>query len=115
MGYYSEVALVLSEKGLECIENIIKVSGYKNDINQLLDDADKKLERNGCILYSWTSVKWYNVYPEVAFIQHALETQIPQEDFYFVRVGESISDIEELGDFYDNPFSLRPVCEVSFS
>ncbi len=115
MGYYSEVALTLSGKGFQFLKNIISSCSCINDVNKLLEDADKTLERDGCILYSWSSIKWYHVYPEVAFMQNVLETQIPQENFYFVRIGESYSDLEELGDFYDNPFSLCPVCELSFS
>ena len=115
MGHYSDVALALSGKGSKCFEDLIESSPCKIDVEQLLNDADKKLERDGCILYTWSSIKWYRIYPEIAFIQDMLGTQIPQDDFYFIRIGESISDIDELGDFYDNPFSLCAVCELSFS
>lgn len=115
MGYYSDVALVLTDEGAKYLNKLIDSSNIKNDVVKLLKDADQILERDDCILYSWPSVKWYHVYPEVAFIQNTLELNINQEDFYFVRVGENVGDIEELGLFYDNPFSLCPVNELSFS
>lgn len=115
MGYYSDVALVLTSEGEKYLNKLIDSSNIKNDVVKLLKDADQTLERDDCILYSWPNIKWYLIYPEVAFIQSVLDSNINQDDFYFIRVGENIGDIEEHGLFYDNPFSLCPVSELSFS
>ncbi len=100
MGYYSDVALVLTSEGAKCLNKLNDSSNSKNDVVKLLKHADQILKRDDCILYSWPSIKWYNVYTEIAFIQSALESNINQEEFYFVRVGENVCDIEELGLFY---------------
>ena len=115
MGYYSDAALVLTHEGCKSLNKLIKASIFGDEAARLLNDADKVLKRDGCILYMWQNIKWYCNFPDVDLIQRAVEIKLPQEDFYFIRIGENLGDIEEQGTFYDNPFSLCAVNELSFS
>jgi hypothetical protein len=95
MGYRSEVAFVVPESAprFEEVENCFE------DV----------IERDGCRLYYATWIKWYEDYPIVQAVTDylvSLEDDGKSEDYLFIRLGEDYNDIEEEGEFWDNPFDL---------
>lgn len=109
MGYRSHVMLELAKE--------------QNDIFQALymskfpDDAEwffKCIENydNEAILYNFDCIKWYDTFPEVAFVEHFLNT-IDYKQYHFVRVGEEPEDTEEHGEL--DRFNLYIRKEVSIS
>jgi hypothetical protein len=56
----------------------------------------------------WESIKWYANYPDIAAVMNIL-SQLPDEDYGLVRIGEETDDIEYLGDpaAYDMYVSRR--------
>jgi len=50
----------------------------------------------------WDSIKWYEDYDDIDFIETFLSDCIPEEDYRLVRVGEESSDVEERGDYWDS-------------
>ncbi len=56
-------------------------------------------------LWLWNSVKWYDGYPEVDLFMNFLN-EINDDDFVFIRVGESYDDIDRRGCYWDNAYGL---------
>jgi hypothetical protein len=99
---------------------MLELKKEQNDIFQALyvskfpDDSEwlfSCLEQydDKATLYNFDFVKWYDTYPEVAFIEHFLNT-IDREQYRFVRAGEEPEDTEEDGDSdYYNLYIRREV------
>ncbi len=90
MGYESDVCLRLSEEAESVIQVARKMS---KDLDSLLEGADKPNQGD----YAWYCVKWYDHYPEINALESLL-SEMSEEDFGFIRVGESTNDIEFQGD-----------------
>ncbi len=115
MGYYSDVALALNEKGRTLLNQKLASSNtaavVRYDVSRLLEhasqhkyDAETKSE---CWL--WQGVKWFAVdpayYRDIHFIESVLE-ELDESDYYFVRIGEDTDDNEIRGLWFDNPFEI---------
>lgn len=98
MGYYSDVCLVLSTKGLEklnCrIESMDKDTRFS--VVALLDYCNAYEEHEGLSLYLWTDIKWYPSYREIGAFMGAL-MDMDDSWYRFVEVGEDGS-AEYFGD-----------------
>jgi len=99
MGYRSEVAIVMTEKGFECLcnrlENIDKA--LVGEIVSTIDCMTASYENDGSdvLLYAgWT--KWYENFNDVKFIEDTLRFfMIVDIPYMFLRIGGNIDDIEE--------------------
>lgn len=116
MGYRSEVAFVLSNKAsnllIEKLDTLSKEE--KKDVQSLLEHFDEHhVHESGAELYYWTWIKWYPEYIAVSVIEDFLRS-LEEEDFYFIRLGEELGDIEQFGYFYDNPFELHVNCSINY-
>ena len=106
MGYRSHVMLELKKE-----ENDIFQALY---MSKFPDDAEwlfKCIENydDEATLYNFDFIKWYDSYPEVAFVEHFLYT-IDEAQYCFVRAGEEPDDTEERGDSdYYNLYIRREV------
>lgn len=117
MGYRSNIALALSEKGKADVKNNLhsadvseetrqEVERLFSNANQHLCDAD-----TGSEAWYWSDVKWYLDFPDVKFIENILP-EIDEEEYYFVRIGESFDDTDIQGAWLDNPFGIALCREI---
>ena len=96
MGYYSDVALCVSEKVEipEATRSIMESIGF-----------DPVATCAGCRLWIVESIKWYDSYPEIDHLNR-WRRSLKDEDYRLLMIGEDVHDYEEYGDFFDNPFGL---------
>lgn len=95
MGYYSEVAIAMWQDDLK---EMFALASSKDNALNLLKNAEIRESGNKSVIY-WNSVKWYDGYDDVKFIRSFLEQN--NKEYYFVRVGEEIGDIEEIDNIND--------------
>ena len=104
---FSEVGLVVK------VEHFDKISGLS-----IIEQSDRRLDKDGSVLIIWESIKWYRINDDVFELYNKLK-EIPASD-YLIRESfpEYPSDNSEgnAGEFFDNPFNLsvRIVSELSF-
>ena len=114
MGYYSDVVLVLSAHATAKISTYTKRTPKNNTNTRLINHPKKHLvDSSGAELFYWNSVKWYEDFPEVQWIEKFIN-YLKQEEYLFIRVGEFIDDVEEQGTFYSNPFDVRFSRQIIF-
>lgn len=102
MGYYSDIAIVLSPAAAAALRhNVLQATEDKQIIEEFIAHTDLHTldPETGAELFLWLSRKWYSAFPEVEFWQGFLET-LPLEDYHFLRLGEDAGDIEESGALY---------------
>lgn len=109
MGYRSDVALAIKT---EFIPELLK--DHNNipfvEIKMLLERADVMV-KDDCTLYHWDYIKWYG--DDVDALISNLYT-INSENWYFIELGEDIDDNKLMGAYYDNPFNLGYVRQITF-
>lgn len=118
MGVYSDAALVLNSKGLECfntqLENIEK--DMRNDILEFLGWADEEAESQNEWLLCWRDIKWYC--DDAIDMFMGILNSMPEAYYKFRRVEET-GDTDYMGDLYgdfniisvhrlEQTYSLRP-------
>lgn len=118
MGYYSNVAIAVSEPYFNEFKNYVD-SWYKE---VTADNTDEKIVRDAkstydfifkysnikkgespfinlkgnFIIIEWNNIKWYDCFPEVKMIMEHLVHKYP--DVSFLRVGEEWDDVEEINN-----------------
>lgn len=107
MGYRSHVMLELAKEQNDIFQALY-VSKFPDDSEWLFSCIENYDDE--ATLYNFDYIKWYDTYPEVAFVEHFLNT-IDGSEFHFVRVGEEPEDTEE--DGYSEYYNLRIRREVS--
>lgn len=99
MGVYSDAALVLNSKGLECfnaqLENIEK--DMRNDILEFLGWADEEAESQNEWLLCWRDIKWYC--DDAIDMFMGILNSMPEAYYKFRRVEET-GDTDYMGDLY---------------
>lgn len=97
MGVYSDVALVLNSKGVECfntqLENIEK--DRRNDILEFLGWADEEAESQNEWLLCWRDIKWYG--DDTIDVIAGILDAMPEAYYRFRRVEET-GDTEYYGE-----------------
>lgn len=114
MGYYSDVGLCLSKKGVASLKKALGRLGHDAEATELDKEAVQKLlclpshmsSPSGACAWYWECMKWYEDFYEVRFVDSLLSALEPA-DYSFIRLGEDHDDTEWRGDFYDNPFNMR--------
>ena len=111
MGYYSNVCLVLSPKGYDCLT--IKLENMESRDNRdlvinLLNDANTTKVYNGEHLFHWEFIKWYSRFPDVKALTELLQ-QLDINLYIFKIVSED-GDWDEYGVFAS---SFRPLFNFS--
>ena len=116
MGYYSEVGLALTAKGITGLHKLLEreeielaakeeIEGFLGYADHHFTDADTKAE-----VWHWKAIKWYTCdpkyYPAVDFLDRLLAT-LDEDEFRFIRIGEDYDDTEVRGYFWENPFDLE--------
>jgi hypothetical protein len=99
MGYRSEVLLALKPDAQAVLSTIVARGGTIVDmLNEDTNEIDEW--EDGSIIYSWSDIKWYDSYPEVAAIEELisrLEENDMDESYRFVRIGEDTDDNDVRG------------------
>ncbi|MTJ92332.1 MAG: hypothetical protein F8N36_05650 [Desulfovibrio sp.] len=108
MGYYSDVALCLTKKGMDQLKtDLAEVERNNPDnfaaIKMLIGGEPSKIdEGSGYAVFLWEGEKWYAEFAEVAFVAKLMDS-LSNEDFLFIRLGEDYNDIETRGSFRGKP------------
>ena len=93
MGYRSEVAIVMTNKHYDEfmeLANKIEDAELKENVHDLLENADTIKAPDDYTVMYWSWVKWYDgIYPEVTWIENNLIAPYGK-----VRIGEESGDIE---------------------
>lgn len=114
MGYRSDVCLALNNTGVAALkEKLASPDTSKNtrsEVESLLAYADKHLvdAESGAECWKWNDVKWYDdplYYPDVDFVEGFI-TELDDDNYRFMRIGEDYDDAEVRGYFLDDPFGL---------
>jgi len=107
MGYRSDVALELKKEKNDLFQALYSQE-FPEDIEFLSNNIQR--ETDVAILYSW-SVKWYDSYPEIAFIENFI-SDLDEDDYRLVRIGEETKDNEESG--YSEEFNVNIQRSISW-
>ena len=119
MGYRSDVGLCLTDTGKKTLEARLAELEAGTDrtrrIHELLDSpgARWEVQGSGAVAWLWEYLKWYADYDDVAFIEKLLN-DLDEEDYFFIRVGESNDDTEIHGGFWENPFGMCLMRGIAF-
>lgn len=121
MGYYSEVALCLTQKAytrLQAKVAEIEDRVTKYEVENFLPTAEFS-ETEGDALFYWSNVKWYEDYREIdflmSFLYEEMDAKEDEEQYLFMRIGETLGDIQTEGAYWGNSFSLETIQELSFA
>ena len=115
MGYYSDVALVLSKEAHEKLKEAVKEAS--GDVRTLFNKYRERLavdQKTGSAMYYWEGIKWYSTDPEFQFLENFLDG-LEDGQCRFLRLGEDFGDLEEYGSFHDNPFEPRVTARIAFN
>ncbi len=106
MGYYSEVALCIRKEHKTALMSdpaIVKCLSY----------VDTTLEDDTGILFYWDDIKWYDDREYIAAIMNFIKCRLA--DCLFIRLGEEMDDVEEMGSWESNPFNLGCYRGIEFN
>lgn len=90
MGYYSEVVIKMPQDKYVELEARYKEAGFT------YPKLEELSTHEGVVTLHYPYVKWYEDDPAVQHIMIALKA-LPEEDYAFLRVGESDDDVEDHG------------------
>ena len=91
MGYRSEVALALCSEADELLKANAK---WIPELAELIKDSESDAEER----YFWSSIKWYESFPEIDAMNRFLAfLECHDYQFGFIRLGEEEDDIERMG------------------
>ena len=98
MGYYSDVSIATTEEGYERIARCCDALGLEHPLLSSDAKPDFVNRHEGCVLFGWQGVKWYEGAAEVDAVMSALASLkgdgVP---VMLVRTGEDWGDIEAFG------------------
>jgi hypothetical protein len=114
MGYRSQVVIVIAAE--------LKVPAEVEAALTEVFGQPSAESRNGDRLYDEGYIKWYNDIPDddykdIATIHNFISSLSSEDDEYvlFQRLGEDVSDYDEMGNMYDNSFGTELVRQVRWS
>lgn len=114
MGYYSDVCLVLSVKGLEDLNCRIEAmdKGIRLAVVDMLDSCDVYEEHEGESIHIWRDLKWYSWFSDVSALMGAL-CDMDEAGYYFLEVHEDGTE-DWMGDL-DNVFMPFAVHSITYT
>lgn len=126
MGYYSEIAICMAQEVHTAFQQKLAQAeqSLKENVECMLSEANF-YEKNGDVLYYLAWIKWYDNYPEIAFMMNFLrefepvsEDEDDEKDgddcYRIIRIGEEYDDIETEGSYWDNAFCLDACRSIHF-
>jgi len=118
MGYRSQVCIGLTDDAARLLRTLLEHVPESHELQTLIQDAEKQRfsiwtdqHKDPLVdcedkLY-WDSVKWYDGYDCVGFLETFLNDHIVEEDYRFVRVGEDSDDLEERGEYWESEIYIN--------
>ena len=110
-----DVVLVLSVAGAANIDTMIgRKKDRRNSFRRLLSSADINVldPASGSALYRWKHLVWRkNPLHEVEELLEILG-RLEDKDFLFIRMGQTLEDVEVWGGFLKNPFKVALIREI---
>ena len=83
------------------------------ELRTLLDVATITKEKDGCRMYVWNDIKWYNR-NGIDELEDCLEN-IREGEFIYHIIGEDLEDISTQGLFWHNPFECKIIRRIEFT
>lgn len=99
MGIYSDVALVMNAKGMECLNAQLEKldRDMRDDVLEFLDWADEEAESASEWLLCWRDIKWYG--DDTIDVLVGILDAMPEAYYRFRRVEET-GDTDYMGDLH---------------
>lgn len=99
MGIYSDVALVMNAKGMECLNAQLEKldRDMRDDVLEFLGWADEEAESASEWLLCWRDIKWYG--DDTIDVLVGILNSMPEAYYRFRRVEET-GDTDYMGDLY---------------
>ncbi len=113
--FSSEVGLALTRAGVEAMQRKLSDHALEEEIRTCVADffntSEKhRKEESGEEAWYGDYLKWYTddpeYFPEVDFIEKLL-SELEDEDFRVIRIGEDNDDTDVRGTFWENPFDME--------
>ena len=122
MGYRSEVVLAIDAKLVPALMAMFaKCESTQRLCTQECDELNTDYDGEGNWMMRWSSIKWYESYPEIAMLSSFIEAlncddlsefgvkalddhtgEEYAELYKFIRIGEELDDMESRGYGYYN-------------
>lgn len=101
MGYWSEVAVHMNTLAYYALERF--------DLS-VVDECEIHFLDNDEVILYWDYIKWYDSFDEVKAFKEALDyLNRNGYEWYFMRIGEDINDIETIiSDSYEYIYNHTP-------
>lgn len=125
MGYRSNVTLLMNKNGVIKFMQEIKAleEGRKVTVLSLINEALIRVSEEGNVSLDWEWVKWYNSYPEVAFVNDFVDNCVNNyndninDDIYvgLAMVGEEFEDISLKETDWHQDLNLTILRTISFN
>lgn len=109
MSYRSDSALALTKVGVDALsKKLMSHDPRIPEVRNLLDDASFHYvdDASGSEVWMWEWLTWYPECKEISVLEE-LMSELDEENFYFIRIGEENDDTEIRGQFWDNPFQME--------
>ena len=102
MGYRSQVVIALRGEEKVLLQKAMKHSKFLKELVSYVDEEEDFDEnaKTDCKLV-WHSIKWYEEYPCIEPMMNFLD-YLPEDRYYFIRLGEEPNDNEFRGDYCDS-------------
>ena len=99
MGIYSDVALVMNAKGIECLNAQLEKldKNMRDSVLEFLDWADEEAESASEWLLCWRDIKWYG--DDTIDVLVGILDAMPEAYYKFRRVEET-GDTDSMGDLH---------------
>lgn len=101
MGYRSDAALATRRK---YYDEMLRTAKTQNDSKEILHFLTRYADcsisgedgnENAVVILRWGRVKWYNDFPEIAYVERWMDGEFDGEfEYTFVRIGEDPADTE---------------------
>ena len=116
MGYRSHVGICLVQDAFNQLEAKIQTmpQALQDEVRSLFEDSEFTREDEGDRTWYWEGFKWYSSDPDIAFLKGYL-SDLDDEQYLYVRVGENLDDVEYHGSFWDNPFGMCLTRGIGFN
>ena len=115
MGYRSHVGICLAQDAFTRLEAKIQTlsQSLQEEVRSLFEDSEFTREGEGNRAWYWEGFKWYSSDPDIVFLAGYL-SDLDDELYLYIRVGENLDDVEYRGRFWDNPFGMRLTRGIGF-
>ena len=113
MGYCYDVALTLDQAANKKLLDKLKTAS--DDLNEMFGEACDHRgvdPKSKVVLYHWSYSKWDDT--ETEFIDSFIDT-IKENQYRYIRLGETSGDLEITGDLEDDPFDARIDCKIIYN